>query len=497
MVFNGTASTTNFSSHIRSVFYCPSFPNFVWDLNSTTYAWILVAIRCIASPCAIALNTLVIVTMKKKKVLKKSSTILLSSMAVTDLLTGAVVMPSSAAVDILIFRQTSFAHICLIDSVNVSLTGFLSMCSLYHLTVIAWERYVAIRKWMDYKLIVTTGRVKKLVIAGWLSMIFLRCLDEVMLSAGVDKSVVEGWYYVQGVVGIIFIILLFYFYIMVYLGIRKREINEISQVTALVKAKLESKVAKTTFMLTTVVLFSFVPWGSLWFFQEIFPVIRTNSGFRSGETCVYLNSLISPVVYCYRDRRFRNALKEMLGMRKPQAMQPAVGAMRAVRRNVPRGSVKNAKVAKRNRFSRSESCDLAMVLDCVHQNNEITLKRSMSAPTLCNGCFDNETPLQKPLPILSTTAIIHVQSGVLTNPREGTLNFPSNVKAELQGTARSIYYLSRSASWDACAAAEFAERWQDLQDRNFGRFVSARCASTDIIVLDDTRETDFGFNTRF
>ncbi|KAL9986477.1 hypothetical protein ACROYT_G000632 [Oculina patagonica] len=419
MDFNTTESLANSSSNIRSEFYCPLTPNFTWDLNNTTYAWVLVAIRCIASPCTILLNLLVIVAMRRKKVLEKPSAILLSSMAVTDLLIGAVAIPLSVAVDIKIFRQTSFAHICLLDALNVSLNDFLCMCSLYHLTVIAWERYVAIRKWMDCKVIITTDRVKKLAIAGWLSMFFVAVLGDVMQSAGVDNSVVEGWYTGLVVVGIIFVILIFYFYIMVYLGVRKGKINKNNQVTALVKAKLESKVAKTTFMVTAVVLFSFAPWAVMWFFSV------TSSVFRSGETCVYLNSLINPIIYCYRDRRFRTAVQELLGLKKRRAIQPAVGAMRSVRRMVPRDSQKNVpeveSAVKDTRLLRSESCNIATVEDCFRQNNKNMLKRSVFTPALRNTCFEGEILQKHQSSILTTTAIIHVQRGVQNKPREENL----------------------------------------------------------------------------
>ena len=92
---------------------------------------------------------------------------------------------------------------------------------------------------------------------------------------------------------------------------------------------------------------------------------------------MHLNSLINPFLYCYRhrDNRFRNGVQELLGMKKPQAIQPTVGAMRSVIRNVPRGSLKNVpeieKAVKRTRLFRSKSSDLAMIVDCVHQNYEI------------------------------------------------------------------------------------------------------------------------------
>ena len=49
-------------------------------------------------------------------------------------------------------------------SVNPSFFPLLYGATLHHLTIIAWERYVAIQKWMDYKLIITNGRLKKISI---------------------------------------------------------------------------------------------------------------------------------------------------------------------------------------------------------------------------------------------------------------------------------------------------------------------------------------------
>ena len=156
----------NPSNKTRSVFYCLLSPDYTWDLNNTTFSWILVIARYIASPAAIVLNILVIAVLNKRKVMKKTTTILLTSMAVADLLGGAVSMPLSATIDVLILRQVSFEHICFL--VNLCAMYFFFFSSLYHLTAIAWERYVAVVKWMDYKVIVTTNGLKKLAIFAWL-----------------------------------------------------------------------------------------------------------------------------------------------------------------------------------------------------------------------------------------------------------------------------------------------------------------------------------------
>ena len=86
---------------------------------------------------------------------------------------GAINMPLSATIDVLILRQVSFEHICFLVNVpGVYSIYFVFSTSLCHLTAIAWERYVAIVKWMDYKAIVTSKRLQKLAIIAWLGSVF-------------------------------------------------------------------------------------------------------------------------------------------------------------------------------------------------------------------------------------------------------------------------------------------------------------------------------------
>ncbi len=62
---------------------------------------------------------------------------------------------------------------------------------LYHLTAIAWERYVAIVKWMDYKVIMTRNHVKKLAIIAWLGSVFAVLPPLLTQVAGVDFEIVK------------------------------------------------------------------------------------------------------------------------------------------------------------------------------------------------------------------------------------------------------------------------------------------------------------------
>lgn len=262
---------------------------------------------------------------------------------------------------------------------------------------------MAIHKLIDYKVIVTKGLLQKLSIAAWLLSVLTMVAHFTAKVVEVDHEAVQIRKTVEAAVAFIWLIAIAYFYIMVYLGVRKRKINEISQVNALIKVKLESKVAKTTCLLTVGVNLSFLP--------GIGVIILPNTSsafFRLEEALVQLNSLVSPVFYCYRDSKFRKAALELLGMRKLNVVQLGDGAGRFVRKNEPLGSVKQLeksvgsknsmellsralklnknsrrKLCMQSPMTRSASCDGAIIfIDSVHRpakSHEMFLRRKRSA----------------------------------------------------------------------------------------------------------------------
>ena len=139
--------------------------------------------------------------------------------------------------------QVSFRHVCTLESaVNKPISSFLSFSSLYQLTAIAWERYMAIQKTMRYKVIVTKSLLQKLAIGTWLIAVITQVPVFVMAVVPVDPKLVQVRHVNASFLTIACLIAIAYFYIMVYLGVRKGKINEINQGTALMQAKLESKV---------------------------------------------------------------------------------------------------------------------------------------------------------------------------------------------------------------------------------------------------------------
>ena len=391
MGINSNETNINSSS---STFYCPYAPYVSWEDDGSVFDLILGVITVVASIPTVLLNAFIILAIKQRKELQKSSNIMLSSLAVTDLLVGAIVMPTFATINFFAVREVSFDYTCMLHAVNVLFGPLLFTATLHHLTIIAWERYVAVQKWMDYKRIITNGRLKKIALGTWLSALFPMVANFFTTAVGVDdpKTIMEGIATIWTAVDTVCLILVAFFYRKVYLGIRNRKLNEISQLDVLMKAKLEFKVAKTTGLLTVAVISSFIPTFVFAILVNYLPLLRTNAAHRFVQTLIQLNSLFNPLVYCYRDRRFRNAIWELLWRKKPQAIQPAVGATRFFRRKDPFRSSELHIVGKRiQRLKRSVSCNPTDALDSIHGTPRVvTMKRSLSAPTLdtCGSSLD-------------------------------------------------------------------------------------------------------------
>ena len=116
------------------------------------FGFLLQSRASMISPTAVLLNTCNH---------SSNSNILLSTMAVTDLLVGGLCVPLSAVVGLLVSYQILADHyICVQDFVLILSTVTLTICSIFHLTMMAWERYVTIRKLIDYKVVVTKSLIK-------------------------------------------------------------------------------------------------------------------------------------------------------------------------------------------------------------------------------------------------------------------------------------------------------------------------------------------------
>ena len=318
---NASSSENSLVNSSRSVLFCPSNPQRIWDLKQLISYQIAIAVTAAACPFTILLNILVIEAIKKIRELQTNSNILIASLAVADFLVGVVSMPLSISVDALVLRRTvSEDMICTISEITAFVLYTASSVSYFILILIAWERYVAIVKWTLYKVIVTKGRVKRYVGIAWISALVTTALYRVpyMYDFHLVLDVIVGLIWLIG------LSLMVYFYRMVYIEVRKRSRSQISQVSALIKARAEMKIAFTVFLLTVAVFISSVPAVFLSIMGTFWPFLDANSVFRWAEIFIQINSLVNPALYFYRNNRYRKATLKLLRFGKPQEIQPVV-----------------------------------------------------------------------------------------------------------------------------------------------------------------------------
>ena len=308
--------------------------------------------------------------------MQKNSNILLASTAVADLLVGAVSMPLTTALDILLLRKNLSLTICKIAGANQVVLYSALSSSLYHLTFIAWDRYVPIKRWRSYKIVVTKTRLKICAVIAWLFAVTTAFSVPILWIAKVDQRVMAALSIFSAGKTVLSVALIGYFYISLYLSVRKRKDNEIGEVSARVNAKLEKSIAKATGTVTAALLVSYVPSIIVLFLGDAVPFLRTSSYFPWSELLIQMNSLFNPIVYCFSmNRTFRNEVLEMINV---NAVLELVSRPKLpVKRHTRRRSEPAVVLEEENEFqgenqlpyrlARSRSCDSIELADLRRQ----------------------------------------------------------------------------------------------------------------------------------
>ena len=278
--------------------------------------------------------------------------------------------------------------------------------------MIAWARYEAIRKWIAYKVIVTKTVKKPPSTAGCNNLaisnsncnsaiLFFLPLSSIAITGIMSENAtiftVEVFIIFLSVLVMSTLALIIYFYVIVKLGVRKRKLSQIHQVSESVNAKLEHRVAMTTALVTVALILSFFPNALIGLLEGVYPVLRKHWVIRLMDTLLYSNSVVNPLIYCYRDCRFRNAVLEILKIRKPQkGPSAAYDVVRFARRKDLLGSVKDThvqiqKMKNQVLLTRSASCDLVLFTDQARlDSHQTSLKRTMSTPSLHTNHFHDD-----------------------------------------------------------------------------------------------------------
>ena len=301
-------------------FLLKAFPTRYSSADSFYGFFIAAAVfNLIVCPFTILLNALVIIAVKTKRRLQTHPNILLACLALTDLMVGLVVQPLYTTKTIFQGKDNhAFCDIHFAFSISFVIFTF---ATTSHLILISGERYLAIKHTFTHATIVTKQRLMISSALVWITAP-LYCL-------GASYLTVARFVYMAVLISSIIL-----FQVLVYKEARRHEKLILSQVS--VEARAKFKQEKKALKLTTVIIVK----TFLCFVFPTISVIITFSLFRDqfsadvkilvSYLCRHLvisSSVLNPIIYTVRKRKFRVACIELLLRKSLQDAEEFDGKM--------------------------------------------------------------------------------------------------------------------------------------------------------------------------
>ena len=274
-----------------------------------------VIVNGISCPLIVTLNVLVIMAVKTRPRLQTNTNILLACLAATDaVLTGLLVQPSFilwATLNLL--GKTTQGTMDAVARFHSSSLRIAVMCSSLHLMLVTGERLTAIKFFTRYPYVVTKQNIKHAVIVFWILAITWGATD--MLA----QIYIDGLlFYLNFLLAIILISCVLFitcsYVILYHETLRQRKKIKTQQLPqeAVERFANESKALKTTVYIVGAVVFCLLPAAlSLLWVVSLPPGVnpRESKFFYAYtpwiSTFGMLNSLLNPLIYCWRQRETR------------------------------------------------------------------------------------------------------------------------------------------------------------------------------------------------
>ena len=270
----------------------------------------LSALNIFLSITAFLGNTLILVALHKETSLHPPSKLLYRNLAITDLCVGIIVEPLKVAYWISVV--TGRWNICYYAHLPVAISGTgLCAVSLQTLTAISVDRLLALLLGLRYRQLVTLKRTYITVISFWILSIFGAS------SIFWNRFVTSYYQYVQ--IALCFVVTIFA-YTKIFFTLRHNQIHvpnhaaqgQPSQAIPLNIARYRKAVYSALWVQVTLVICC-LPYVIVVALhpQRGIPV-STYIAEEFAVTIFYLNSSLNPLLYCWKIREVRQAVKETL-----------------------------------------------------------------------------------------------------------------------------------------------------------------------------------------
>ena len=285
---------------------CSMYSEVLLDLTPTAYFSISVNVLfCIT---AILGNALILVALQKDSLLHPASKMLFRCLAVADFCVGLITQPCFVTYLISVVKKNGFDNCKHVTGFLHISTSLLCGISLATVTTISVDRLLALLLGLRYRQVVTLARVRRISFLTWLTFSALNMLyfwnARIFLTA-VSCNVLS------------FLIVSTFCYLKIYFSLRHRQRSTPgppsvpSQVQVLkYKRTVSSALWISISMIACYLPFTVVAAVGVTHQDPSFSVI----GEGITVTLIYFNSSLNPVLYCWRIREVRRAVKATIGL---------------------------------------------------------------------------------------------------------------------------------------------------------------------------------------
>ena len=260
----------------------------------------------VISASATAGNLLIILSILRSSTLHSTANFLLLGLALSDFGVGLVVEP--LYITVLSMRYQSLPVNCTLVVISKLSSSFLVVISMFTVTAISIDRYLAIYFHLRYPQFVTLKKVIYLQITLWVAsaLFTLTRLSSFRIYFAVNMVLV---------ILCLFLTCLAYTKIFIVLRRHQAQIQDEVSSEATPRMKQLRKSVINTFYVVFVFLVCFLPYCCLTVVIIINPNMRSKSvmllNLYSTST-IFLNSSLNPLIYWWRRREFRETVKRSL-----------------------------------------------------------------------------------------------------------------------------------------------------------------------------------------
>ena len=256
-------------------------------------------------------NSTILLAIQKNRDLHSPSFVLMGCMAFSDLLVGLICQPLFVGFKIAEIER-NFTVYCWLRMLQARSAWTTAGVSFFTVAAVSVDRLIALHLHLRYSAFVTVSRVLQATLVIWILSVMLNVVLRFWMTA--------EWFFIPLVIFVVVFLVLTVSTIKIFQMVRRHQRQINSQAEALSHLQSNTvnilkcrKSAVTVLYIYGLFVICYVPFfGTL--ITEMFHryTIKIQIAYDFSGTVIFVNSFINPVVYCWRIREIRKAIKNIL-----------------------------------------------------------------------------------------------------------------------------------------------------------------------------------------